>query len=493
MPLLRTIVEFCNDVGGWLASGEDGKGHVAAIHCKAGKGRTGLMIVCFLCYIGRYHGPHAVEQALEFYGETRTEDGQGVTIPCQQRYCRYFARALADASYPERLLAPPPAFYLRAIRILSAPPPQSEQHSVPHIGALKEGGKYQPVFEIHCEHQLEADYPGHKDSSRAFYVSRPGVGELRIDANVRLAGGVKLELFKEKDKGKAVFYCCFHTTFLEPDVHGDATLLLHKQELSKPHKDVNKNEKFSAGFCVLLEFAPCRASESPRPDAAGGDLDLAGCAAAGGGAAGRARQLLAVETTMFRQMRHLHVGAERGRHALGHFRAVGRAVAATHLLAGLASPSPAPAAAAPAAAAPPVTSQPAGMPSGSASALRGGGGAPPQDRQPLLQQYHEQPPLAGSSRRLPPPMVFSQSGSSGRPGTGPPPSAGASGTAVSAAFTGAAADPAGRRVQPKRTPSARSGMDAVPPSPRTNSGQPVHCPCLSVFVSALLMCVDRSR
>ena len=89
VPLLRTVVEFCNDVGGWLASGEDGKGHVAAIHCKAGKGRTGLMIVCFLCYIGRYHGPHAVEQALEFYGETRTEDGQGVTIPCQQRYCRY--------------------------------------------------------------------------------------------------------------------------------------------------------------------------------------------------------------------------------------------------------------------------------------------------------------------------------------------------------------------------------------------------------------------
>ena len=458
VPLLRTIVEFCNDVGGWLATGEDGK-HVAAIHCKAGKGRTGLMIVCFLCYIGRYQGLHAVEQALEFYGETRTEDGQGVTIPCQQRYCRYFAQALRDASYPERLLAPPPAFYLRAIRILSAPPPQSEQHSVPHIGALKEGGKYQPVFEIHCEHRLEADYPSHKDSSRAFYVSRPGVGELRIDANVRLAGGVKLELFKEKDKGKAVFYCCFHTTFLEPDAHGDATLLLHKQDLSKPHKDVNKNEKFSAGFCVLLEFAPCRASESPRPDAANGAL--AGGAAAGGGAAGRARQLLALETTMFRQMRDLHVEAERGRHALGHFRAVGRAVAATNLLAGLASPAAADAAAA----APPATSQSAGMLSGSA---RAPGGALPQDRQPLLQQYNEQPAVAGSSRRLPPPMVFSQSGSSGRPGTAPS-SPGAS-SAASAPFTGAAADPTARRVQPKRTPSARGGMDAVPPSPRTNSG-----------------------
>ena len=47
--------------------------NVLAIHCKAGKGRTGLIICCYLMYAGVYS---TTEESLKFYGEMRTKDGK---------------------------------------------------------------------------------------------------------------------------------------------------------------------------------------------------------------------------------------------------------------------------------------------------------------------------------------------------------------------------------------------------------------------------------
>jgi len=88
-PEFGNILPFCIDVSKWLAEDDD---HVAVVHCKAGKGRTGLMICAFLLYIKMFETADAV---LNFYGSARTFDSNGVTIPSQRRYVDYFATKLS--------------------------------------------------------------------------------------------------------------------------------------------------------------------------------------------------------------------------------------------------------------------------------------------------------------------------------------------------------------------------------------------------------------
>ena len=64
-----------------------GKTPAILVHCKAGKGRTGMMICSLLLFINMF--PSA-EKSIEHYDCTRVKDDKGLTISSQRRYVKFF-------------------------------------------------------------------------------------------------------------------------------------------------------------------------------------------------------------------------------------------------------------------------------------------------------------------------------------------------------------------------------------------------------------------
>uniref|UniRef100_F1KUY1 Phosphatidylinositol-3,4,5-trisphosphate 3-phosphatase and dual-specificity protein phosphatase PTEN n=1 Tax=Ascaris suum TaxID=6253 RepID=F1KUY1_ASCSU len=84
-PRLELMAPFCRAVHNYLAADDR---NVVAVHCKAGKGRTGVMICAYLVYINFYLSPR---QNMDYYSIVRTVNNKGVTIPSQRRYVYYFS------------------------------------------------------------------------------------------------------------------------------------------------------------------------------------------------------------------------------------------------------------------------------------------------------------------------------------------------------------------------------------------------------------------
>uniref|UniRef100_A0A7E4V1B7 Phosphatidylinositol-3,4,5-trisphosphate 3-phosphatase n=1 Tax=Panagrellus redivivus TaxID=6233 RepID=A0A7E4V1B7_PANRE len=84
-PRLELMAPFCREVHDHLLADPT---NIVAVHCKAGKGRTGVMICAYLYYINFFETPR---QIMDYYSIIRTHNNKGVTIPSQRRYVYYFA------------------------------------------------------------------------------------------------------------------------------------------------------------------------------------------------------------------------------------------------------------------------------------------------------------------------------------------------------------------------------------------------------------------
>ncbi|KAK8797067.1 hypothetical protein WA158_004277 [Blastocystis sp. Blastoise] len=83
-PPLQMMLDCCQDIHRFLNNDPN---NIVAVHCKAGKGRTGVMISSYLYYS---HQMKDIDSSLAFYADQRTFNKKGVTIPSQIRFVHYF-------------------------------------------------------------------------------------------------------------------------------------------------------------------------------------------------------------------------------------------------------------------------------------------------------------------------------------------------------------------------------------------------------------------
>jgi phosphatidylinositol-3,4,5-trisphosphate 3-phosphatase/dual-specificity protein phosphatase PTEN len=229
-PEFKLIYEFCKDADEWLAKDE---GNVIAVHCKAGKGRTGLMISCFLLYSNVCGNPR---DALEFFGNQRTSNGKGVTIPSQKRYVEYFFRFLQSfRPNPMSFNFQGYPFVLTNVRITT----------VPRLSKDKGCDIYFEVRDIRGKSLYDSRKnfkPRHfKDEE---FIDIPCVASVRGDIKVMFYNT------EEFSRDALAFQFWVNTSFIEENY-----VKIVKNQIDKAIKDT-EHKKYSEKFSVELYFRP---------------------------------------------------------------------------------------------------------------------------------------------------------------------------------------------------------------------------------------------
>lgn len=224
-----------------------------AVHCKAGKGRTGVM-VCAVLLASRELD--SARDALAWFGYARAHNGKGVTIPSQRRYVHYAERLLAASALIAPRAPPPPQLVLRQVCLSSAPAvmvPTSGLHLLIRplrryaLPAAWPAADDRPVHVRRLEGAASGRAGGDGDAEQQLGAE----WQLAARVDVALQGDVQVELFAGHPStgGHRLLRFCVHTAF----VPTSEPLVLPKAELDGAVKD-KQCKHFPPGFRVLAQF-----------------------------------------------------------------------------------------------------------------------------------------------------------------------------------------------------------------------------------------------
>ncbi|KAL4480821.1 hypothetical protein ABPG72_001690 [Tetrahymena utriculariae] len=227
-PEFQLIYNFCKDLFKFLYE-EGNEDNTAAVHCKAGKGRTGVMICCFLMYSGEHQ--KAID-SLRYYGMMRTKNKKGVTIPSQIRYVQYFEKALQCKYNLENF----PRINLKLLKIKLV--------TIPNFNFF---GGCEPFFTIiqFSDNKEKIEYNSLDHFKLQKYHKEPYIEFVLEEYDIK--GDVQIQFFNKSllKKKEKMFQFWFNCAFFEPN----GVLVLDKNQLDSACKD-KKHKRFSEAFHV---------------------------------------------------------------------------------------------------------------------------------------------------------------------------------------------------------------------------------------------------
>jgi len=205
-PDFSLIQPFCDEVKAYLDKDDRNR---AVVHCKAGKGRTGVMICCYLLFIKQ---SISAETVLRYYGDKRTTDQKGVTIPSQRRYITYY-----DAMNREGLKYKPVKLYLKDI-VLDPMPNFSNGQSYVYFEVTQRGRRETYVSRhFLCRKSertvsLSVNPPLLLSEDVKFeFISKPKFGETFFG---------KTKPMQNLAKGEKMFHFWLNTFFVDMELDG---------------------------------------------------------------------------------------------------------------------------------------------------------------------------------------------------------------------------------------------------------------------------------
>jgi len=247
-PPLHIIFQIIHHIDSWLRANHQ---HVAVVHCTGGKGRTGLIIVCFLFYSGLYAN---VSQCLSWFAARRSAKAKGVTQPSQLRYVKYFSEVVSGAR--QVLLIP------LCLQYVALGPVPKGMYVYIEV--------YQQIYAEVYDEKEKVLYSSYAPSE-ARVTDKDG--RLWSECNVELLGDMLVRGFcvEGKSKPKPLFRLQFHTGMLD-----SMLATFPKAQLDDMHKE---KKRFPSEFELKLGFV-----------ASGGD-----------------RRTMVMYNTIFNQMRSTYV------------------------------------------------------------------------------------------------------------------------------------------------------------------------------------------
>ncbi|XP_032218321.2 tensin isoform X2 [Nematostella vectensis] len=206
-PPLERLCSIIKSIDSWLKTDPQ---HVVVVHCKGGKGRTGVVISAYMHFSKMCSSPEA---ALDWFAIKRFYDDKlgGVTQPSQRRYVHYFSDYLEG----KIKLSSEPMFLHHVI-----------VHGIPNFDSK---GGCKPFLRVYDG--LKLVY-----TSGVFLVTQDMERVcITIEGGLILHGDVLIKCYHKNTLSSVrdiIFRCQFHTGAIK-----DCVLVLDKTDLDEAHRD----------------------------------------------------------------------------------------------------------------------------------------------------------------------------------------------------------------------------------------------------------------